>query len=109
VTAAGQRVAVVHVHDSPEDLEAALSTAARLRDALQDVLVRVIVNGPALPSTVGPDPLNVTDGVEVSACAVAMARQGYDATALRPGVVQVPSAAVALVDAQLSGAAYLRL
>lgn len=100
---------VLHVSDGPSDLDRALATAALLRDARPHLRLRVVINGSALRSAVGQEPLPIPEGTEVVACATGLRNQGLDSATLRPGVVLVPSAAVELVDSQRSGAAYLRI
>lgn len=98
------RRVVVHVSEDPADVERAVSTAASLREAFPDAEVRVIVNGAALEGLRAGEPL---PGVE--ACAVGLGRRGIDAGSLRDGVKVIPSAAIALAEAQFDGAAYLRI
>ncbi|UNX54983.1 DsrE family protein [Georgenia sp. TF02-10] len=46
---------------------------------------------------------------EVAACSVGLGRRGLDPDELRPEVGTVPSAVTSIVQAQLAGAAYIRI
>lgn len=99
----------MHVSDDARNLARALSTAATLVGALTDLRLRIVVNGAALQGLVGTEAPRLPPGVGVDACAIGLENHGIDRSALAPGIDVVPSAAVALVQAQLAGAAYLRL
>lgn len=101
--------AVVHVSGAPGDIARGLDMAATIRRFLPDVAVHVIVNGAALDGVTGNEPVRVPAGVRLSACAFGMSKRGLAEADLRPGLDTVPSAAAALVQAQLDGAAYLRI
>jgi|SRR5690625_1694375 len=106
---APQNEVVVHCRETEGDVEAGLATARTLRRLRPQLSVRVIVNGPALSSLVGSEELVVPEKVEVQACEVGMQGRGIVAEDLRPDVATVDSAAAALADAQLAGAAYIRI
>lgn len=86
-----------------------MAAAQRLRSARPDLGVRIIVNGPALADVVGEAVVEPGDGVTVAACETGLAGRGVPVSQLRPGVATVPVAVVALAEAQLNGAAYLKL
>lgn len=67
------------------------------------------MNGPALTGLIGDEELETPPGVQIQACEVGMKGRGLDRSDLRPGVGTVDSAAAALADAQLAGAAYIRI
>lgn len=98
------RTVVLHVTSSPADVERAVATAARLRSALAGTDVRIIVNGPALYGLTAGGEL-----ADVEACGGGLDQLGIDPSTLRAGVVVIPSAAVALAEAQFAGAAYIRI
>jgi len=104
MNATDPRRVVVHVTDDPADLDRAVATAQSLREAFPDGEVRVIVNGPALDGLREGQSL---PGVE--ACAIGLERRGIDTAALRAGVDVIPSAAMAIAEAQFKGAAYIRI
>lgn len=80
-----------------------------LAGALTGFKVRIVVNGAALQGLLGPGALRLPRGANVDACAIGLESRDIDRSTLMPGIGVVPSAAVALVQAQLAGAAYLRL
>ncbi|WP_295012718.1 hypothetical protein [uncultured Microbacterium sp.] len=100
----GSRRVVVHVSDDPTDLDRAVATAQSLREAFPGAEVRVIVNGAALD---GLREGQALPGVE--ACAIGLGRRGIDTASLGAGIEVIPSAAVALTEAQFEGAAYIRI
>lgn len=104
-----EREAVLHVCDDPADVQRAVRAAGALRGAGGVGAVRVVVNGPALAGVTGADDVHVADGVEVLACLAGMRQRDIAVTDLRPGVQTVPSAVIAMVEAQLAGAAYVRI
>jgi len=91
------RTVVLHVSGDPADVSRAVAAANSLAETHPDLAVRVIVNGPAL------------EGTTVEACSVGMERRNVSPDQLQPAVHTVASAVTALVDAQLEGAAYVRL
>lgn len=103
------RNVVLHVSDTGPDIQRALAAAALLASSDRSLGVRVIVNGPALEALTGSAPVDVPERTAVAACEVGMGRQGISPGALRPGVQTVPSAVVALAEAQFAGAAYIRI
>ncbi|WP_293698160.1 hypothetical protein [uncultured Agrococcus sp.] len=108
MTSFAPRQVIVHASDAADDVSRAVDTAGRLAESIDGVRVTVIVNGPALEG-VSALTHEVPDAVEVSACAVGLQRRGIDSAALPPTVSIAASAAVAIVEAQLDGAAYMRL
>lgn len=100
---------ILHVSDDPADVQRALDAAAGLQAASLGVRVRVIVNGPALAGLTGAQVVEVPERTEVAACSVGLGRRGIDPDDLRPEVGTVPSAVTAIVQAQLSGAVYIRI
>lgn len=103
------RDVILHVSDDPDDVHRALDAAAGLQAAGLGVRVRVIVNGPALAGLTSTDTVHVPEHTEVAACSVGLERRGIDPDELRPEVETVPSAVTAIVQAQLAGAAYVRI
>lgn len=103
------REVILHVADDPADVQRALDAAAGLHAADLGVRVRVIVNGPALAGLTGTDAVHVPEHTEVAACSVGLGHRGVDPDELRPEVGTVPSAVTAIVQAQLTGAAYIRI
>jgi len=104
------RTVLLHVSDSHHDITRALGIAGILHEERPGTRIRVIVNGPAVPGlTIDAAPLTVTDTATVEACEGGMRSHGITADQLQPGVITVPSAAVALSDAQFEGAAYIRV
>lgn len=104
------RTVLLHVSTDGHDITRALGIAGILHEERPDTRVRIIVNGPAVPGlTVDAAPLTITGAATVEACEGGM--RGHDITVeqLQPGVITVPSAAVALSDAQFDGAAYIRV
>ncbi len=105
-----QRTVLLHVSDQPKDIARALGIAGILHAERPDARIRIIVNGPAVPGlTVDQTPLDITGVATVEACEGGMRAHGVTAEQLQPGVITVPSAAVALSDAQFDGAAYIRV
>lgn len=100
---------ILHVSDDPGDVQRALDAAAGLAAADLGVSVRVIVNGAALTGLTGTDAVALPEHTQVAACGVGLGRRGIAPDELRPAVQTVPSAVVAIVQAQLDGAAYVRI
>lgn len=103
------RTVILHATDDPGDVQRALDAASGVRSLDPSLHVRIIVNGGALTGLTGAADLNPPEGTEVAACSVGLGRRGIDHDELRPGVQSVPSAVAAIVEAQLAGAAYVRL
>lgn len=103
------RDVILHASDDPADVQRALDSAAGIASADLGVRVRIIVNGPALEGLTGSEAVSLPEGTEVAACSVGMGKRGIDADDLRPDVQTVPSAVRAIVEAQLAGAAYVRI
>lgn len=104
-----QRV-VLHASDEPGDAAKALAAAAVLGAKLPTAAITVIVNGAALDGVLrGADELDMAGRPLVRACALGMQRRGIQAEQLQEGIATVPSAVVALAQAQLEGAAYIRI
>lgn len=103
------REVILHVSDDPADVQRALDAAAGLQAADLGVHVRVIVNGAALTGLTGADAVVLPESTEVAACSVGLGRRGIGSDELRPAVQTVASAVVAIVEAQLAGAAYVRI
>jgi len=104
-----RREVILHVSDDPDGVQRALDAAAGLADADLGVNVRVIVNGAALAGLTGTTAVEVPERTQVAACSVGLGRRGITPGELRPDVVTVPSAVTAIVQAQLAGAAYVRI
>ena len=101
---------VLHVSDDPADVSRAVAAANSLAETHPDLGVRVIVNGAALEGlTSAGITLAPVEGASVEACSVGMKRRNMSADQLQPVVHTVASAVSALVEAQLAGAAYVRL
>ncbi|MFD6094105.1 hypothetical protein ACFWGN_18485 [Oerskovia sp. NPDC060338] len=104
-----RREVILHVSDDPDDLQRALDAAAGLQATDLGVRVRVIVNGPALAGLTGTDAIEMPEHTQVAACNIGLGRRGIDPDELRPEVQTVPSAVTTIVQAQLDGAAYIRI
>jgi len=101
---------VLHVSDRPEDVGRSIGSASTLHKARPDAIIRIIVNGGAIVGlTLGAAPIEMPTFATVEACEVGMRSRGISVDALQPGVVTTASAIVALADAQLGGAAYVRI
>ncbi|MGB3375619.1 MAG: hypothetical protein WBA87_10830 [Microbacterium sp.] len=100
---------ILHVSDDPADVQRALDAAAGLQAAELNVIVRIIVNGAALAGLTGEEPVEAPEQTQVAACRVGLERRDIDPDTLRPEVTSVPSALTAIVQAQLAGAAYIRI
>lgn len=105
----GSRVVVFHVSDVPTDLDRAIGAAGRLVDARPDESARIIVNGPALTGLIGSGELATPPEVSIEACEFGLAQRGLSMRDVRAGVGSVPSAVLALADAQRDGASYIRV
>ena len=103
------REVVLHISDDPTDVQRALDTARVLESTDLDVKVRVIVNGAALAGLTGTDAVGASEHTSVAACSVGLGQRGINPDDLRPSLQTVPSAVVAIVEAQLAGAAYIRI
>lgn len=105
-----QRTVVLHVSGNPKDVARALGVAGILHEARPDTRIRIIVNGPAVPGlSLDATPLDITGVATVEACEGGMRAHGISGEQLQSGVITVPAAVVALSDAQLDGAAYIRV
>jgi len=107
------QTALLHVSGRPEDVARAVGTARTLHRSRPDHRIRIIVNGPAIAGvTTDAAPLDLSHLPEtavIEACEVGMRAHEIVAEQLQPGIATVPSAVVALVDAQAEGAAYVRI
>lgn len=102
-------VVVLHASTTPGDVQRALAAAETLGASQPQTGIRVIVNGAALDALTGTDPVALPANTEVEACLVGMGKRGISVDQLRPAVLTVPAAVVALAQAQFSGAAYIRI
>lgn len=109
MTLPSRREVILHVADGPAGVQRAVETAAALEAADPEVDVRVIVNGPALTGLTGDTAVDLPDHTPVAACSLGLERRDIERDELRPGVVAVPSAVVAIVEAQKAGARYVRV
>ncbi|GAA4489451.1 hypothetical protein [Microbacterium panaciterrae] len=104
---------VLHVSDRPEDVARAIDSAHTLHANRPAYRIRIIVNGPALRgATVDGAPLDLSrlpEGAGIEACEVGMRSRGIPTDTLQAGVRTTASAVVALSEAQLAGAAYVRI
>lgn len=100
---------VLHVSDGPADVQRGLNSAARIVSAFPGAHLHIIVNGAAVPGAAGQLAVDLPQNTTLSACEAAMSQRGLKASQLRPGVQTVPSAVVSIVEAQLKGAAYVRI
>lgn len=101
---------VLHVSDKPTDVTRALGSARTLHHFRPDLRIRIIVNGPAIAGvTRDADALDLPDFATVEACEVGMRSHRIASEDLQAGVAVTASAVVALTDAQLDGAAYVRI
>ena len=103
------RDVIVHVSDDTADVQRALDSAEALESSDLRVRVNVIVNGAALTGLTGTDAVRMSEHTRVAACSVGLGQRGINPDGLRPSVQTVPSAVVAIVEAQLAGAAYIRI
>ncbi|MCW4458959.1 hypothetical protein [Microbacterium sp. MPKO10] len=102
--------AVLHVSDNADDVSRAVSAAETLVEANGSLAVRIVVNGPALAGvTTSARLLAPGPRTTIEACDQGMQRRSIPREALQPAVHTVGSAVVALVEAQLHGAAYVRI
>ncbi len=99
---------VLHVSDQPANIARALS-AAELITSREPMRVQVVINGEAITGLSGSEPIGAGEGVSVWACERALKQRGLPPDGLRPGVGTVPSAVIALANAQHEGAAYIRI
>lgn len=101
---------VLHVTDKSTDVARALGSARTLHHFRPDLRIRIIVNGPAITGVIrDADALDLPDFATVEACEVGMRSHHIASDDLQAGVATTASAIVALTDAQLSGAAYVRI
>ena len=99
---------VLHVSDQPANVARALS-AAELITSREPMRVQVVVNGEAVTGLSGSEPIDVGTAVSIWACERALSQHGLTPDGLRPRVGTVPSAVIALANAQHEGAAYIRI
>lgn len=105
-----EKTVVLHASTRPEDVTRAIDAAERLRAWRPEHRIRIIVNGPAITGvTVQAPQLELSDAATVEACEVGMRSHGITVEDLQSGVTTTPAAIVALTDAQLTGAAYIRI
>lgn len=104
-----EKMAIIHVSDGPDDVRRALNAAQGLRAALPKTRVGIVINGDALHAVPTMSDLDVPEGVEVAACAIGLHRRSISEAEIPAGVDIVPAVPVAIIEAQLNGAAYLRL
>ena len=102
-------VVLLHASNEPGDVQRALAAVATLGAGQPQTGIRVIVNGAALDGLTGSDPVVLPANTEVEACLVGMGKRGITVDQLRPAVLTVPAAVVALAQAQFAGAAYIRI
>lgn len=104
---------LLHASARAGDIDRAIGTARTLHKNRPERRIRIIVNGPALTGvTVDAKPLDLShlpDNTSIEACEVGLKVHDIPTDALQPGIRTVPSAIVALTDAQLDGAAYVRV
>lgn len=101
---------VLHVSDRAEDVPRAVAAAEALKQGNPGLDVRIIVNGPALNGvTDSAHPITAAGAATVEACALGMKRRSLPLETLQPDVLTVASSVVAIVEAQLAGAAYVRI
>ncbi len=103
------RTVILHASQNPHDVTRAVTSARHLHAAHPGLDVRVIVNGPALDGLLAADAPAAPDGVRVQACAVGLRKRGVAPDALPRGVETTPGAVTAIVEAELAGAAYVRI
>jgi intracellular sulfur oxidation DsrE/DsrF family protein len=104
-----EREVVIQVSDAADQVENAVQLGQRMQSEISGLKVRVIVHGGALAGVVGDAPVDLPDRVQVQACQFGLTKHGYELSQLRAGVDTVPGASTAIVEAQLNGAAYLKL
>jgi len=101
--------AVIQVTKDGAEIERAIATAERIREQLPDLEIRIIVHGDALEAVTGAEPLAHDPAITVAACRLGLAARGHGVEELRPGFETVAGGSAAIIQAQLDGAAYLRL
>ncbi|HWL61028.1 MAG TPA: hypothetical protein VNQ48_09130 [Microbacteriaceae bacterium] len=101
--------AVIQVTTDAAAIDRAVESAQRILEQLPDLQIRVIVHGEALDAVVGTEPLEHDPAVRVEACSLGLRARGHSLDELRPGFDTVAGASAAIIQAQLDGAAYLRL
>ncbi len=103
------RTVILHAAEGAKDVVRAVDAARRLHAEHPELNIRVIVNGAALDGLIAPEAPAAPEGVHVQACAFGLCKRGIDASVLPSGVETVPAAVTAIVEAELSGAAYVRI
>lgn len=109
VSESSQKRAILQVTRDPEEIDHFVGVAQRLQTRFPGLQVGIVVSGEALSGTIGTTPIDTLDGVCVAACAYGLDKHGYETWQLRPGIGIVPTAISAIVEAQLDGAAYVRI
>src|SRR5690625_947441 len=99
---------VLHVSGRPATIGRALAAAALIA-AREPLRVQVVVTGEAITGVSGSEPIDAGEGVSLWACERALKQRGLPPDGLRPGVGTVPSAVIALANAQHGGAAHVRI
>lgn len=108
---AQQKSVVLHAADEPERVDRAVMVAGLIREERGELPIRIIVNGPALRrfADSAANPLQLPEGTTLDACARGLSVQQVSEDQLQPEFGTVASAALALIDAQHQGAAYIRV
>ena len=105
-----QRTVLLHVSGQPADVARAIGMADILHGERPETLIRIIVNGPAIPGVaIDAAPLPPTAVATVEACEGGLRGHRIPVGRLQSGVITVPAATVALSNAQFDGAAYIRV
>ncbi|MEX1080003.1 MAG: hypothetical protein WED09_12950 [Homoserinimonas sp.] len=101
---------ILHVSDKAEDVPRAVAAAETLTQNNSELDVRIIVNGTALNGvTDSAEQVSPGEATTIEACELGMQRRNLPLETLQSNVPTVPSSILAIVEAQLAGAAYVRI
>lgn len=101
---------ILHVSDKAGDVPRAVAAAETITRSKPGLNVRIIVNGPALNGlTDSAEKVNSREATTIEACKLGMQRQNLPLETLQPDVLTLSSSIVAIVEAQLGGAVYVRI
>lgn len=104
------RQVILHVSDKADDVPRAAAAAETITQSNPGLKVRIIVNGPALNGvTDSAEKVIPGEATTVEACELGMQRRSLPLETLQPNVLTVSSSILAIVEAQLAGAAYVRI
>lgn len=101
---------VFHCSDALEDVQRAIAAATTVASADPGIRATVIVNGPALEGLrQTAREIELPEGIEVNACRIGLSKRNIPLDELQPAIELTDSAVVTLTQAQLRGAAYIRI